>query len=42
MRASQHGNRGLAAIWSTDRGQEPIDVTVDAPKAGEDKPSRKR
>ena len=22
VRASQHGNRGLAAIWSTDRGQE--------------------
>jgi len=42
VRASQHGNRGLAAIWSTDRGQAPIDVTVDAPKSGEDKPSRKR
>ena len=38
VRASQHGNRGLAAIWSTDRGQAPIDVTADAPKAGEDKP----
>jgi ribonuclease HI len=40
VRASQHGNRGLAAIWSTDRGQAPIDVTVDAPKSGEDKPAR--
>ena len=42
VRASQHGNRGLAAIWSTDRGQEPIDVTVDAPKSGEDTPRRSR
>ncbi len=42
VRASHHGDRGLAAIWSTDRGQERIDVTVDAPKAGEDKPRRTR
>ncbi|HWM17802.1 MAG TPA: ribonuclease H [Microbacterium sp.] len=37
VRASQHGDRGLASVWSTDRGQEAIDVTVDAPKAGADK-----
>lgn len=42
VRASHHGDRGLAAIWSTDRGQERIDVTVDPPKAGEDKPRRTR
>jgi len=42
VRAAQHGNRGLAAIWSSDRGQDLIDVTVDAPKAGEDQPKRSR
>jgi ribonuclease HI len=42
VRASQHGDRGLAAIWSTDRGQELIDVDVDALTAGEDKPRRPR
>lgn len=42
VRASHHGDRGLAAIWSTDRGQELIDVTADPPKAGEDKPKRSR
>jgi ribonuclease HI len=31
VRASHHGDRGLAAIWSTDRGQDPIDVSIDAP-----------
>ena len=31
VRASHHGDRGLAAIWSTDRGQDRIDVSLDAP-----------
>lgn len=42
VRASHHGDRGLAAIWSTDRGQERIDVSADAPKAGADPVRRPR
>ncbi|MGC5222672.1 ribonuclease H family protein [Micromonospora sp. DT81.3] len=42
VRASQHGDRGLEAIWSTDRGQALLDVSVDAPKAGEDRPRRRK
>ncbi|HEX5731008.1 ribonuclease H [Microbacterium sp.] len=40
VRASHHGDRGLAAVWSSDRGQDLLDVSVDAPKAGEDKTPR--
>lgn len=42
VRASQHGDRGLESSWSADHGQERLDVTVDAPRAGADKPRRKR
>ncbi|MCR2763570.1 ribonuclease HI [Microbacterium sp. zg.B48] len=42
VRASQHGDRGLGAIWSTDRGQPLLDVGVDAPKAGGDKVRRRK
>ena len=42
VRASQHGDRGLASQWSTERGQELIDVGSDAPKAGEDRPPQRR
>jgi ribonuclease HI len=41
VRASQHGDRGLASVWSSDRGQALLDVSVDAPKAGEDRPARR-
>lgn len=42
VRASHHGDRGLETVWSTDRGQDLIDVSQDPPKAGEDKPQRSR
>ncbi|WP_029149875.1 ribonuclease H family protein [Microbacterium indicum] len=41
VRAATHAAKGLAHEWSTDAGQEPVDVTTAAPSAGEDRPRRR-
>ena len=38
VRAAQHGAEGRELIWTTHRAAERIDVSVDAPAAGADKP----
>lgn len=38
VRASGHAAKGLHRDWTSRQGQELIDVTVDVPKPGEDKP----
>ncbi|MTE23804.1 ribonuclease H [Microbacterium sp. ZXX196] len=42
VRASRHAAQGLAREWTTDAGQERLDVSADAPASGEDKPTRGR
>jgi ribonuclease HI len=41
VRASSHAAKGLTEMWSSHHGQAKLDVGVDAPKAGEDKPRRR-
>lgn len=41
VRAAQHGAEGRELIWTTHRAAERIDVRMDAPAAGADKPGRR-
>lgn len=42
VRASNHGEAGRELVWSSHRTGELIDVSVDAPRAGADRPARGR
>jgi ribonuclease HI len=42
VRAAAHAAQGKASMWSSLGSHERLDVSVDAPKAGEDRPVRKR
>lgn len=41
VRASQHAAKGESLVWTTHRTADKVDVSVDAPTAGEDKPRRR-
>ncbi len=41
VRASHHAAEGKELIWTTHRGLDRVDVTHDAPAAGEDKPRQR-
>jgi ribonuclease HI len=40
VRASGHAADGKKLTWGSRHGQDQLDVSVDAPKSGEDKPAR--
>jgi ribonuclease HI len=40
VRASHHAAEGKQLVWGSHYGHDALDVTVDAPKAGEDRPAR--
>jgi ribonuclease HI len=42
VRAAQHGAEGREGVWYSRGGHPAIDVSVDAPRAGEDKPRMSR
>jgi ribonuclease HI len=42
VRAAQHGAEGREGSWSSHNGHPMVDVSVDAPRAGEDRPRRGR